>query len=479
MKVAFRFLRFAGVVVLVFAAITAATFASAATPAGLSAEQTQWLAKATRHEKAGWIYLHIEGKPRERGFQHGYLLAAEIAESLRVDRAQWLHDTSFDWAWLVEHTKGFVLPALDAELRDELAGIAEGTKAAGHPVSFEDLAIDNAWFELSGYWWPLASKKMTGFDSVEKPKQSCSSFIATGRMTKDGGIVLGHNTWFGYVDAVFNVVIDLVPAKGHRILMQTKPGWIHSGTDFFLTDAGLVGSETTIGGFQHFTEKGIPEFARMRRATQDASNIDEWCAIIKKGNNGGYANAWLIGDVKTGEIARLELGLKYVGFERTKDGFFIGSNIAENLNILRLETNTNDGDIRLPSVARRVRWKQLMKENAGKIDVALGESMLADCYDTCLDKENPSARTLAGHSELDPSIGVGTPYRPGGAFDSKVIDTAMAKQMRFAGRWGSADGIGFDADAFLHAHPQFDWMTGLLKSRPTQPWTEFRAGEKN
>ncbi len=457
----------------------AATFAAAA-PAGLSTEQTQWLTKASRHEKAGWTYLHIEGGPRERGLQHGYLLAQEIAEALRVDRAQWLHDSGLDWSWLVANTKGFINPAIDPENRAELEGIVEGAKAAGvTSVSYDDLVAENASFELQGYWWPLAQKKMDGVDQIEKPKQSCSSFIATGRMTKDGGIVLGHNTWFGYIDAVFNVVIDIVPAQGHRILMQTKPGWIHSGTDFFLTDAGLVGSETTIGGFQHFTEKGVPEFVRMRRATQDAANIDEWCAIMKQGNNGGYANAWLIGDVNTNEIARLELGLKYVGFERTKDGFFIGSNIAENLQILRLETNVNDGDIRLPSVARRVRWKQLMKENAGKIDVALGETMLADCHDTCLNVDAPSSRTLAGHSEVDPMLGPGTPFRPGGAFDSKVVDTAMAKQMRFAARWGSADGTAFDADKFLKEHAQFDWMAGLLKSRPVQPWTEFRAGEKN
>ncbi len=33
-------------------------------------------------------------------------------------------------------------------------------------------------------------------------------------------------------------------------------------------------------------------------------------SIIKEGNNGGYANDWLVGDRKTGEIAYLELGLK-------------------------------------------------------------------------------------------------------------------------------------------------------------------------
>ncbi len=52
--------------------------------AELSAQQKQWLAKGHRHEKAGGTYLHIEGEARERGFQHGYLMAKEIAEAIRV-----------------------------------------------------------------------------------------------------------------------------------------------------------------------------------------------------------------------------------------------------------------------------------------------------------------------------------------------------------------------------------------------------------
>jgi hypothetical protein len=299
-------------------------------------------------------------------------------------------------------------------------------------------------------------------------------------MTKDGGIVLGHNTMDDYVEALPNVVIDIKPATGHRILMQSQPGWIHSGTDFFITDAGLVGSETTIGDFEHFSEKGVPEFVRMRRATQDAAGIDQWCAIMKKGNNGGYANAWLIGDVNSGEIARLEMGLKFVGFERTKDGYFVGSNIAEDLHILRLETTTKDDDIRSSVVARRVRWKQLMKENAGKIDVEVGKQMEGDVFDTWLNRESPGERTLAGHGELESQITASsgsTPFSPWGSFDAKVVDSTMAKNMSFAARWGSADGTAFDAPAFLEAHPQYDWLTGYLKSRPVQPWAEFKAGE--
>jgi len=471
-----RYLRFAVLFPLLFSLVPLR-----AAPA-LTAEQSQWLARAERHEKAGWIYLHIEGEPRARGFQHGYLLAKEIAEGIRVTAVQWHHDSSFDWTWLIANTKGFINRGIDPENRAELKGIVEGMRAAGVETTFDDIVAYNASIETTGYWWPEVAKKLDGSATiVTTPKEACSSFIATGRMTKDGGVVLAHNTMSDYTGAIYNVILDLVPAKGHRILMQTVPGWIHSGTDFFITDAGLVGSETTIGNFHGFSEKGVPEFIRMRRAAQDAGSLDEWCAIMKQGNNGGYANAWLIGDVNTKEIARLELGLKFTGLERTKDGYFIGSNIAEDLRILRLETDLHDEDIRLSPVARRVRWKQLMKENAGRIDVATAQAMEADCHDTCFHTTDQlNGRALNSHAEFDPQLGnpAKNPYNPSGTADAKVVDTALAKKMSFVGRWGSADGVAFDADKFLADHPQFDWMTGVLKSRPAEPWAEFAAGEK-
>jgi hypothetical protein len=297
-------------------------------------------------------------------------------------------------------------------------------------------------------------------------------------MTTDGGIVLGHNTMSSFYYPDCNVILDILPEKGHRILMQSVAGLIHSETDFFITSAGLVGSETTIGGFFPFDEKGVPEFSRMRHATQYASGIDEWCEIMKTGNNGGYANAWLIGDINTNEIARLELGLKYVGFEKKKDGFFTGSNVAEDLRILRFETKSSELDIKVSSVARRVRWKQLMKENAGKINLELGEKFEGDHYDTYLNTNTPDMRTLCSHPNLDPDpYGVDIPYSPWGTLDGKVVDSKMAKQMSFVARWGSACGIPFNAKSYLEEHLQFDWMTGLIKDRPTQPWTIFKSGE--
>jgi hypothetical protein len=444
----------------------------------LSNEQKEWISKADRHEKNGWIYLHIEGKPEERGFQHGYLLAKEIKEAIVATGRVWQYETALDWQWMVQKSAEIFNSKIDAENMEEMEGIVEGMKAAGEIVTRDEIVAYNGSTEFTGYWWPMV-KDTVSPNSPNHKKESCSSFIATGSMTADGGIVLGHNTMSSFYYPLCNVILDILPEKGHRILMQSVAGLIHSETDFFITDAGLVGSETTIGGFFPFDEKGVPEFARMRHATQYASTIDEWCEIMKTGNNGGYANAWLIGDINTNEIARLELGLKYVGFEKKKDGFFVGSNVAEDLKILRFETKSSELDIRYSSVARRVRWKQLMKLNAGKINVDLAEKLEADHYDTYLNKTSPDLRTLCSHPDLDPEpYGVDIPFAPWGTIDGKVVDSKMAKQMSFIARWGSACGTPFDAKGYLEKHQQFDWMEGLIKDRPAQPWTSFKAGEK-
>jgi hypothetical protein len=462
-----------GTVLLCLCALASAIRAQPSLPA----EQQAWLAKGKRLDRAGWIYVHIEGQPRPRGFQLGYLLARDIADGLRVTRAVWEYRSAMDWQWLVNRAAAMFVPKMDAENLAELDGIAEGARAAGISVSRDDLIAYNAILELADYWWPLELKKLKE-SAPPAAREACSSFIATGSWTRDGNIVLGHNTMQSYADLLPNVIEDILPAQGHRILWQTRPGWIHSGTDFFITDAGIAGSETTIGGFEGFDTNGVPEFTRMRRATQDAGTLDQWSDIMKRGNNGGYANAWLLGDINTREIARLELGLKYVAYEKKRDGYFIGSNVAEDPKILRLETTLNETDIRISGVARRLRWRQLMEQNAGKIDRALAERFEADHYDFYREKVHLGGRSLCGHGELESDAAPGSvPYRCAGTVDGKVVDAAMARQMSFVARWGTSCGSPFSAAKFLAAHPQFYWMAGLLKDRPSLPWVTFRSGD--
>jgi len=441
----------------------------------LTEKEKEWLTKAHRCDENGWIFLHIEGEPFERGFQRGYLTATEIDEFLKTVAHTQKFETAKEIDFFVKAASEIFKGKVSEEYIEEMKGIETGMEKAGKRVTFEEILFMNGFIDVLWHWWPQQEGK------TEEPGPGCSAFIATGDATADGKIVMAHNSWYFYATLRFcNIIVDIVPDKGHRILMQSWGPCLYSATDFFITGAGLIGTETTIGSFSGFDPEGTPVFERARKAMQYANSIDEWAQIMIENNNGAYANSWLIGDIRTNEIARLELGLKHHSLEKKKNGYFTGSNIVDNVNILREETDATYDDVRDFCVARRVRWKQLMQEHYGKIDVEVAKIMLADHYDVYLEKEEPSFRTICGHWELDNGIVPGTlgAYLPGGTVDGKVIDSDMAKNWQLWAKWGSSCDIGFDAKKFLENHPQYEWLKGYLKDLPAKPWTIFPMEKK-
>lgn len=433
-----------------------------------------------RFDQHGWIYVHIEGEPYERGYQHGYLLAPELAELVEYNEFLNLWSTGREWQFFIDEAVKQFVPKIDEEYLDEIKGIAEGAQAAGTDISWEQVLAINGANDLTT-WLPFAQE-----DNDSGEGGHCSSFVATGDATAGGKVVIAHNAWTSYVDGVFqNLILDIEPAQGHRIVMQSMPGLIDSGSDFFVTEAGLLGSETTIACFNAYDANGAPEFYRVRKAMQYADNPDEFVETMLKDNNGGYADSWLLGDLNTGEIMRFELGLKYHSVVRKDDGYFIGFNGVYDSRIRNLECGYGDSfsDIRTQVGARRVRLTQLMEEHYGTIDVETAKDVLADSYDVYLDLPNhPSAHTVEGHYELDPRSNFSypgwwpLPYQPEGAIDGKVTDSDMAKDLSLWARFGSPSGMPFDADEFLAEHLQWSQYEGYLKSRPSQPWAKFVAG---
>ena len=66
---------------------------------------------AYRYPQSGWIVIHIEGAPYERGYQHGHLLAQEIVEymdTLARDRSE--KDPKRAWADLHARQLAFPTP---------------------------------------------------------------------------------------------------------------------------------------------------------------------------------------------------------------------------------------------------------------------------------------------------------------------------------------------------------------------------------
>ena len=55
------------------------------------------LQKSYRFQQGGWTYVHLEGSPSQIGYQHGYLLAPEIADAFAAIKLFDTHQTQRDW----------------------------------------------------------------------------------------------------------------------------------------------------------------------------------------------------------------------------------------------------------------------------------------------------------------------------------------------------------------------------------------------
>jgi Phospholipase B len=355
---------------------------------------------AYRYPQAGWIVLHIEGQPYERGYQHGRLLAPEILDFLKASANMANHKTPAEgWHYIRTLVNALFLRQYEQEYLEEMKGIAEGANAAGvrwegRPIDLLDVVALNAWAEVETLD-PALDALPTGLEGKRFPGQQpktmpapkpmhCSAFAANGPATRDGKIVFGHITMFGlYASRHFNVWLDVKPAKGHRVLMQTYPAGIQSGMDYYMNDVGLLVTETTIGQTR-FDINGQALASRIRQALQYGSSIDEAVAILSKANNGLYTNEWLLADVKTNEIAMFELGTHKTKLYRSSKnewfgdtpGFYWGCN------------NTKDREVRLETIAsvsdrpanliyrpgdRDQKWVELYQANKGKMDAEFGK----------------------------------------------------------------------------------------------------------
>ena len=354
---------------------------------------------AYRYPVGGWIYLHIEGKPYERGYQHGRLMAKEIPEYMARCAAE-LDPKNKSKSWDLARTtaSALFLRGFDREILEEMKGIADGASDAGarwegRAIDLTDIVVVNTTVELGDLKeaLPITPNGLEGLrlsapDYGNRKREAldhCSSFAATGSATRDGRMVIGHTTWWPLTLAEqTNVMLDIQPATGHRVLMQSYPGGIESGTDWYQNDAGIVLTETTIDQ-SPFNINGTPIAYRARKAIQYGGNIDQVVEYLSTKNNGLYTNEWILGDAKTNEIALFELGTYKSRLYRSSkndwfggtEGFYWGDNNAKDLSV-RLEEipDPNAPPAYIPYVPtdRDLKWQDLYREYKGKIDEQFG-----------------------------------------------------------------------------------------------------------
>jgi hypothetical protein len=401
--------------------------------------------------------------------QHGRLLAPEIAGYVRCYAAtQSPKSPTEGWKLTRSITNALFLRRFEREFLEEMKGIADGASAAGakfddRPIDLLDIVAINVWPEIDTLDNALDALP-TGLEGVRFPKEMprqespmkpmhCSAFAATGPATKDGKIVFGHITMFSLYPAnYFNIWLDIKPAKGHRVLMQTSPGGIQSGMDYYLNDAGLIVCETTITQTR-FEAKGMALASRIRKALQYSDSIDQAVAILKEGNNGLYSNEWLLADIKTNEIAMFELGTHKSKLWRSSknewfagtEGFYWGCNNTKDLDV-RLETVASPEG--RPAVAlfhpsdRDKAWLKLFDNHKGKIDADFGRLAFT------------TPPVAAYHS-----------------FDAKYTTTDMAKQLRTWALFGPP--LGRTWEPTQEERDKFPEIRSLVSN----PWTILHAGK--
>jgi hypothetical protein len=452
---------------LLFAVFVLAATSARAAEGSPDPRTVQRFGPAYRYPQAGWIVLHIEGKPYERGVQHGRLLAPEIAANIRCYATlQCPKDAVNGWRQTRLLCDALFQRRYDPEFIEEMKGIADGASAAGarfdgRPLDVLDLVALNAWPEVDTL--PSALEALpTGFEgkvfNPDGPKvppapkpMRCSAFAATGPATKDGKVVFGHITMFGlYPSTFYNVWLDIKPEKGQRVFIQSYPGGIQSGLDYYMNDAGILINETTISQTK-FDIKGEALASRIRRASQYARSIDEAVAILDKDNNGLYTNEWLLADTKTNEIAMFELGTHKTRLWRSSkndwfggtEGFYWGCNNTKDLEV-RLETipgvtGRPSNAVFCPSDRDRM-WLKLYDQYRGKIDADFGKLAFT------------TPPLAAFHS-----------------VDAKFTTTDMAKELKTWALFGPPLGRAW--------HPSFEEKTKYPEVQPlaSNPWTVLTA----
>lgn len=419
----------------------------------------------------GWLLVEIEGAPRERGYSYGKLLAREILESIMRYRIYVEKTYSLNWRFFRDVAKKLYSPKIPEELADEIEGIVEGARERRVLIDPLDLIAFNGFFDTLSYHEWLRAKE--GKRSRELPK--CSAMVACGEATKDGGVIMAHNTWFSYMVAPScNLILAVRPKSGNSFIMQSAPGFVMSGMDWYLNSSGLMVTETTITGIKTFNPDGSPYFSRVRMAIQYSSDIDGFVRTMLEDNNGGYASGWLIGDAKRDEIAYLELATYKHALSRTRSGWFFGSNLALDEGVR--EEVEFDFEKPSPSISRRERWLQLVKAKYGRLDIELAKRLIADHVDPYMGKRSYKGRTICGHFEGDPNgwpeLNVGS-YSPFGTFDAKVTDSELALKGSFWARWGRPCGRAFKVGPYLRRHKEYSWQSAYLDDLITYPWTKI------
>ena len=437
--------------------------------------------KGFRYNIQGWVYIHIEGEPYERGYQYGYLASAEITDTL-IRWSNLAHNFDFMKVYIIKNrpenydqlsekwwdicrNKAMKLfyKKVPEEYKQEMKGMADALKDKNckifeRNIDFEDVVasqfVQEVWYGCFKYLGKRIHPLRDLFYGIiqlingrEKnpPIGHCNAFIATGDYTTSGQIVIAHSTVFNKnIAQRCNIILDVQPSNGYRFTMTCPPGSLWSQEDYYQNEQGIVLTETELLPKGSFNIRKTPKGIRSRSAIQYSKNIDEVIQHLQKDNNGLIPNEWLIGDTKTGEIASLEQAFYNTPVKRTNSGFYWSCNLPHDEKVIR-ELNGIAGQI----YKFLTRKSKSVYEQKGEKFIELSKIF---------------------HGEIDTEIAkqiLMTDPITGGAMDAKITDTSLMKDMGTIAFLGIPTG-----ETFIPTNEMKD-MYHKITELPASGWVEI------
>lgn len=356
-------------------------------------------------EKAsGLKVLHLKGTAYERGYQRGMLQEdlEFVTSSNIMELIGWFggDDIEAGLNMLLE-AKEMMEPFIPYQFRQEMQGMADALAAQGSPITYDDIVLHmvGADFGMMDPWT---------HDLTESPQRSayppisrCSSFSAWGEATKDGSLIAGANSdYYDTEEELINrpiVVVD--PTDGGY-------GYVGVLWDVFPVAAGMneagiainghlcsADEESLLGASSELLLALILQYAdSIEDAVEIATIYPRTCGIII-----------LVADANTNEAAVIEYTADHIAVRFAEEdviwttnhfncypgwqgytGFDMTPTYDDRAGLADISTVDAWQDsleaVGKGRAGRYGRYKELLNENYGEIDVEEAKEILSDRY---------------------------------------------------------------------------------------------------
>lgn len=359
-----------------------------------------------------WI-LHVTGDRYAMAYQHGRLLAEEIADGSLVRASRIATDaidgsvgkgalgTAVKWYAMKRIARRILKTGVaharrlrpDQEPLAEAFGLSAATGIDVQTIVEAALGPETAQV-LLGQFSSLA---------IGSAPSQCTSFVAWGDATADGEMLIGRNTDYplnGFFDRHPTVVYQTPTDGGHRFMTVTSAGF-HNGGVCGFNEHGIYLAIHTVPT-KHVSSARLPVFLVGQHVLRTAKTFDEVETILADSKP---AAGWSYHVVSTKErraasfelcaerVERLDAtGTTHVTTNHWRTAPMQSKNLAVN--------ETVDEDTR----ARMMRAKTLIDEAGGALDVEGAMRILGDKIDPYSGEKRVAPNTIAASITVSSSV---------------------------------------------------------------------------